>query len=80
MELLGKLHKTLTGMMRCIENGGGKDAEGLDVGGYLERLGALRLQCGDQTPPMLLHYLDKRSYAKAIDLLEGRDETVAPNC
>jgi len=29
---------------------------------------------------MLRHYLEKRSYAKALDFLEGRDETAAPNC
>ena len=80
MELLDELHKTLTGMMRCIENGEAEDTEGMDLGGYLKQIGALRSRCGDETPPMLLHYLDKRSYAKAIDLLEGRDETVAPNC
>lgn len=80
MELLDKLHKSLTGMMQCIEDGEGADAEGLDVGKYLEQIARLRSQCGDETPQMLIHYLDKRSYAKAIDLLEGRDETVAPNC
>jgi hypothetical protein len=80
MELLDELHKSLAGMMRCIESGGRADAEGMDVGRYLEQIGTLRSKCGDETPQMLLHYLDKRSYTKALDLLEGRDETVAPNC
>ena len=29
---------------------------------------------------MLRHYLEKRSYTKALDFLEGRDEAAAPNC
>ena len=35
---------------------------------------------GADTPPMLRHYLEKRSYAKALDFLEGRDGAAAPNC
>ena len=35
---------------------------------------------GRDIPKMLHHYLEKRSYAKALDFLEGRDETAAPNC
>ena len=80
MEWHEQLHQTLKRLMRCIESGGALDEGGMDLGRYLEQIGRLRTECGDQTPPMLLHYLDKRSYAKAIDFLEGRDETVAPNC
>ena len=42
---------------------------------------ASAMALGDDTPPMLRHYIEKRSYAKAIDFLEGRDEASAtPNC
>ena len=31
-------------------------------------------------PKMLRHYLVRRSYAKALDFLEGRDEAEEPGC
>jgi hypothetical protein len=34
----------------------------------------------EQAPPMLRHYIERRSYTKALDFLEGRDESGAPNC
>ena len=36
----------------------------------------------DQGPGLVdhLHYLEQRSDAKALDFLEGRDGTLAPNC
>tara|TARA_B100000676_G_C17205572_1_gene401695 strand:+ start:217 stop:474 length:258 start_codon:yes stop_codon:yes gene_type:complete len=34
----------------------------------------------EEAPPMLRHYIERRSYTKALDFLEGQDESGAPNC
>jgi hypothetical protein len=51
-----------------------------DVAHLVRRVDALRAALGRDAPPMLRHYLDRRSYAKALDLLEGRDGTTKPAC
>lgn len=78
MNLTEELHETLKGMMKSIE--AGPAAEGPGIADYLKRLDEIKEAMGDDAPQMLEHYLDKRSYTKALDFLEGRDETVAPNC
>ena len=78
MNLTEELHETLKGMMKSIE--AGPVAKGPGVVDYLKRLDKIKEDMGDDVPQMLEHYLDKRSYAKALDFLEGRDERVAPNC
>lgn len=70
------LHSTLKALMEAISAG---DGDALRT--HLADLDRHRDGLGAETPPMLQHYLEKRSYAKAIDFLEGRDEAdAAPNC
>jgi hypothetical protein len=70
------LHTALKELMTAIDSG---DGDGLRA--HLAELDRQRDGLGDDAPPMLRHYLEKRSYAKAIDFLEGRDEASAtPNC
>lgn len=51
------------------------------VGVTLQRVNELHGQLGPDAHPMLKHYLERRSYQKALDLLnEGRPETEKPQC
>ena len=76
MQQTDTLHATLKALMTAIESG---DGDGLRA--HLVELDRQGDAFGDDTPPMLRHYIEKRSYAKAIDFLEGRDEASAtPNC
>ena len=68
---LDQLHATLQALMTAIDN-----REGESIAEHLRQLDEL----GNEAPPMLRHYLEKRSYTKALDFLEGRDEAAAPNC
>ena len=68
------LHAALKGMLAAIENGSG------DIVDRVRAVDRLTGAMSDQTHPMLRHYLERRSYAKAVDFLEGRDESVAANC
>lgn len=72
---LDQLHTTLQALMAAIDN-----REGEAIAAQLRQLDELSEGLGNQIPPMLRHYLAKRSYAKALDFLEGRDEAAAPNC
>ena len=70
------LHTTLKDLMSAIAHG-----DGAALREHLAELDRQRDALGDEAPPALRHYLAKRSYAKAIDFLEGRDEASAtPNC
>ncbi len=72
---LEQVHITLQALMAAIDNG-----EGESIAAHLRRLDELGQELGNEAPPMLRHYLEKRSYTKALDFLEGRDEAAAPNC
>ena len=72
---LDQLHATLQALMTAIDN-----REGESIAEHLRQLDELSQGLGKEAPPMLRHYLEKRSYAKALDFLEGRDEAAAPNC
>ena len=72
---LDQLHTTLQALMAAIDNG-----EGESIAAHLRQLDELGQELGSTAPPMLRHYLEKRSYTKALDFLEGRDEAAAPNC
>ena len=76
----GELHQTLSAMMQLIEAGRTAPDRGPGLVDHLRHLDRLKEELGGQAPPMLLHYLEKRSYAKALDFLEGKDGTLAPNC
>ncbi len=69
------LHATLKQMMQAIDTGATES-----IASQVMRIDEIGRAMGGDAPPMLRHYLDKRSYAKALDFLEGRDETAAPNC
>ena len=75
MELQDDLHATLIGLMEAINTGA---TESLVA--QIKKIDEIGEALGTEAPPMLRHYLEKRSYAKALDFLEGRDETAAPNC
>jgi len=51
------------------------------VAAALARVTELQQQLGTDAPPMLRHYLERRSYQKALDFLNsGHSETDAPQC
>jgi len=75
-----KLHQALSAMMKWIEIGPGVDEDGPSLADQLRSIDQIKEELGSDIPLMLQHYLEKRSYAKALDFLEGRDATVAPNC
>lgn len=70
------LYDALTSMMETIGAGGSSDS----ITEQLATIDNLAQELGPDTPNMLRHYLEKRSYAKALDFLEGRDETSEPGC
>ena len=74
------LHQALSMMMKLIEIGPGADEDEPSIADQLRSIDQLKEELGPEIPPMLLHYLEKRSYTKALDFLDGRDETIAPNC
>lgn len=73
-ESVERLRKALKDMLSAIEEGGGDIAEHVRC---VDRQGQEVLE---QAPPMLRHYIERRSYTKALDFLEGRDESSAANC
>ena len=75
MESQGELHAVLKEMLGAISAG-----EADSVVAQVRKIDEIGAALGTGVPPMLRHYLEKRSYAKALDFLEGRDETAAPNC
>ena len=47
----------------------------------LTRIEGLRRQLGEDAHPMVRHYLERRSYQKALDFLSsGQPETETPQC
>lgn len=68
------LHAELRDLLAAIASGAG------DIADRVRAVDRLTGAMSDQTHPMLRHYLERRSYAKALDFLEGRDESVAANC
>lgn len=77
MASLQELHAVLNDMMASIAGDGNGE---VDIAGKLARIDALGRELGTDAPPMLRHFLEKRSYAKALDFLEGIDQSETPNC
>ena len=51
------------------------------IGEALNRILHLEQQLSPDAPPMLRHYLERRSYQKALDFLNsGHSETETPQC
>ena len=80
LELNEELHQTLKDLMAAISGGVDASEEGPGIPELIRRIDEISGDRGRDLPKMLHHYLEKRSYAKALDFLEGRDETAAPNC
>ena len=69
-----QLREALVDFMRAAGQKG-------EVGVALKRVTDLQAQLGADAPPMLRHYLERRSYQKALDFLNtGRSETDTPQC
>ena len=55
--------------------------DGAQIAAALNRVLKLESQLGTDAPPMLRHYLERRSYQKALDFLSsGQPETETPQC
>jgi hypothetical protein len=51
------------------------------IAAALARVTELQRELGDSAHPMLRHYLERRSYQKALDFLNsGQPETGTPQC
>ena len=69
-----QLREALVDFMRAAECKG-------DVGAALKRVTDLQARLEADASPMLRHYLERRSYQKALDFLNsGRPETETPRC
>ncbi len=64
------LQRTLESLMAAIRSGDG-EALRRDLAAVDRHRDAL----GEDAPPMLRHYLERRSYEKALAFLEGGDES-----
>ncbi|MGB1893319.1 MAG: hypothetical protein ACPHSD_16730 [Candidatus Latescibacterota bacterium] len=69
-----QLRKALKEMLSAIEGGGD------NIAALVRNVDQRGQAVLEQAPPMLRHYIERRSYTKALDFLEGRDESGAPNC
>ncbi len=70
---LEQVHTTLQGLLAAIDN-----REGESIATHLRQLDELGQELGKEVPSKLRHYLEKRSYIKALNFLEGRDEDEDP--
>jgi hypothetical protein len=71
-----ELRDALTRFMRAAAD---KDRQA--VATALARVTELQKRLGPDTPEMLRHYLERRSYQKALEFLNsGRPETEKPQC
>lgn len=73
LALRDELHATLKEMLGAI--GAGRTDS---VAAHVRRIDQIGRDWND-APTKLRHYLEKRSYAKALDFLEGRDEAADSN-
>jgi hypothetical protein len=69
-----QLRKALKEMLSAIEGGGD------NIAALVRNVDQRGQAVLEQAPPMLRHYIERRSYTKALDFIEGRDESGAPNC
>jgi len=71
-----ELHDALARFVRAAAE---KDREAVAVA--LARVTQLQQRLGPDASPMLRHYLERRSYQKALDHLDsGQPETETPQC
>tara|TARA_B100001250_G_C19796374_1_gene788890 strand:- start:1124 stop:1357 length:234 start_codon:yes stop_codon:yes gene_type:complete len=69
-----KLRKALLNMFASISNSENNVAQSVLEVDRLSR------EVIPEAPPMLRHYLERRSYQKALDFIDGRDESEKANC
>lgn len=74
LALREELHAALKEMFGAIEAG-----QADSVPAHLQRIDQI-VRDWDDVPTRLRHYLEKHSYIKALDFLEGRDAKAKPNC
>lgn len=71
-----QLREALAGLMVASST---RDAG--QIGSAFRRISVLEKQLGPDTPPLLRHYLERRSYQKALDFLStGPAESAPPSC
>lgn len=54
------------------------EARDRPVAETLRELDAFAREQGDALPPRLAHFLERRSYSKALDFLRGQAESIPP--
>ena len=80
MDLQTELRQLLDAMMAQIAAGAQAQEGSPTLAQCLERIDQIKEALDGRAAPMLMHYLERRSYAKALDFLNGLDETAKPNC
>jgi len=77
-----EIHAALTEFFEATKKSGSTGAGGRDrLSAALTRLSELPGQLGPDAHPMLRHYLERRSYQKALEFLNsGEPETEKPQC
>ena len=75
-----ELHSALRDMLDFVAAGDGPSLEGPPLTELLRRIDALSIELRSKMPPMLQHYMERRSYTKALDFLDGQDGLSQPNC
>ena len=76
MNVEQEIREVLAGFMRAAA-----EKNNSAVAAALARVAELQQQLGPDASPMLRHYLERRSYQKALDFLNsGRPETETPQC
>ena len=71
-----ELRRALSGVMELIDAGHRLNEDTPSLSVQLHRIDHLVDTYGPELPSMLRHYLERRSYTKALNFLTGRDETI----
>jgi len=70
----GKLRKALVNMFTSISK------SQVNVAENVLQVDRLSREAIPDAPPMLRHYLERRSYQKALDFIDGQDESKKAKC
>ncbi len=69
-----KLHDAIESMFTSIAENKN------DVAEHVLEVDRLSREVISEVPPMLRHYLERRSYQKALDFINGEDESEKAKC
>jgi DNA-binding ferritin-like protein len=69
-----KLHDAIESMFTSIAENKN------DVAEHVLEVDRLSREMISEVPPMLRHYLERRSYQKALDFINGEDESEKAKC